>query len=61
MSESGFIGPKAKPEDLFGRFREIVSDPLNLLIERRRHAGGVFEGDAFQSQEAAKPRDDRGG
>ncbi|MHC2618751.1 hypothetical protein ACVIW2_000783 [Bradyrhizobium huanghuaihaiense] len=44
MSESGFKGPKAKPEDLFGRFREIVSDPLNLLIERVPMAGHV-EGD----------------
>ena len=44
MSEPGFTGPKAKPEDLFGRFREIVSDPLNLLIERVPMAGHV-EGD----------------
>lgn len=44
MSETGFKGPKAKPEDLFGRFREIVSDPLNLLIERVPMAGHV-EGD----------------
>ena len=39
MSEPGFKGPKAKPEDLFGRFREIVSDPFNLLIERVAMAG----------------------
>ncbi|MBW5439543.1 FkbM family methyltransferase [Bradyrhizobium canariense] len=44
MSEPGFTGPKAKPEDLFGRFREIVSDPLNLLIERVPMAG-LVEGD----------------
>ena len=44
MSYSDFKGPKAKPEDLFGRFREIVSDPLNLLIERVPMAGHV-EGD----------------
>ena len=44
MSEPDFRGPKAKPEDLFGRFREIVSDPLNLLIERVPMAG-LVEGD----------------
>src|SRR4051794_8085647 len=44
MSEPGSTGPKAKPEDLFGRFREIVSDPLNLLIERVPMAG-LVEGD----------------
>ena len=44
MSEPGFTVPKAKPEDLFGRFREIVSDPLNLLVERVPMAGHV-EGD----------------
>lgn len=30
---------KAKPNDLLGRFREIVSDPLNLLIQRVPNAG----------------------
>jgi hypothetical protein len=30
---------KAEPADYLGRFREIVSDPLNLLIERVPHAG----------------------
>lgn len=44
MSEPGVTVPKAKPEDLFGRFREIVSDPLNLLVERVPMAGHV-EGD----------------
>ncbi|QOZ69785.1 FkbM family methyltransferase [Bradyrhizobium arachidis] len=44
MSEPGFKGAKAKPEDLFGRFREIVSDPLNLLIERVPMAG-LIDGD----------------
>jgi hypothetical protein len=32
---------KARPDDLLGRFREIVSDPLNLLIERVPLAGTV--------------------
>lgn len=33
--------PKARPDDFFGRFREIVSDPLNALIERVPAAGIV--------------------
>jgi len=41
MSEPGLTLAKAKPDDLFGRFREIVSDPLNLLIERVPMAGYV--------------------
>ncbi|QLE86088.1 FkbM family methyltransferase [Shewanella sp. Scap07] len=32
---------KAKANDFYGRFREIVSDPLNLLIERCPNAGFV--------------------
>src|SRR3954466_8758789 len=44
MSEPGFTRPKAKPEDLIGRFREISSDTLNLLIERVPMAG-LVEGD----------------
>jgi len=35
---------KAVPNDYFGRFREIVSDPLNLLIERVPKAGMVENG-----------------
>jgi len=35
------IPPKAAPEDLLGRFREVISDPLNLLIERVPMAGVV--------------------
>jgi Methyltransferase FkbM domain len=37
------IPPKAVPDDLLGRFREVISDPLNLLIERVPMAG-VVEG-----------------
>jgi len=32
---------KAAPTDFLGRFREIISDPLNLLIERHPLAGVV--------------------
>jgi hypothetical protein len=35
---------KARGGDLPGRFREIVSDPLNLLIERDQRAGMVEDG-----------------
>lgn len=35
---------KANAEDFLGRFREVISDPLNLLIERVAMAG-VVEGD----------------
>ncbi len=34
---------KADAGDFFGRFREIVSDPLNLLIERTPLAGCLVE------------------
>src|SRR5258708_39497676 len=33
--------PKAEPSDYLGRFREIVSDPLNILIERDARSGLV--------------------
>ncbi|MCC5972805.1 MAG: FkbM family methyltransferase [Rubellimicrobium sp.] len=36
---------KAKPKDMAGRFREILSDPLNLLIRRVPEAGHVQEGE----------------
>ena len=35
--------PKAEADDFLGRFREIVSDPLNLLIKRHPLAGYVQE------------------
>jgi hypothetical protein len=44
MNASGFTVLKARPDDFLGRFREVVSDPLNLLIERVPMAGYV-EGD----------------
>jgi hypothetical protein len=36
---------KAEDSDFFGRFREVVSDPLNLLIERVPLAGTVERGE----------------
>ena len=36
--------PKAVSDDFAGRFREIVSDPLNLLITRHPDAGSVSHG-----------------
>jgi hypothetical protein len=35
------VPPKAAAEDFLGRFREVISDPLNLLIERVPMAGVV--------------------
>ena len=32
---------KAGPNDFLGRFREIISDPLNILIKRNSFAGMV--------------------
>jgi len=34
MSAPGAALPKAAANDFLGRFREVISDPLNLLIER---------------------------
>jgi hypothetical protein len=36
--------PKAGSSDFLGRFREVVSDPLNLLIQRDPRAGFVEDG-----------------
>ena len=35
------MSPKAHPGDFLGRWREIISDPLNLLIERHINSGLV--------------------
>lgn len=35
---------KAAADDFLGRFREIVSDPLNILINRHPQAGMIHEG-----------------
>jgi hypothetical protein len=39
--------PKAQEGDYLGRFREIISDPLNLLIERVPMAGVVQDNEVF--------------
>lgn len=39
--------PKAAELDYLGRFREVISDPLNLLIERVPWAGVVEGNDVF--------------
>lgn len=36
--------PKATSGDFIGRFREIVSDPLNILIQRHERAGLLEDG-----------------
>lgn len=36
--------PKADAADFRGRFREVIADPLNLLIERDPRAGLVVDG-----------------
>jgi hypothetical protein len=39
--------PKAQPSDFLGRFREVISDPLNLLIERVPLAGMIEANDVY--------------
>jgi len=41
------IAEKALANDFYGRFREIVADPLNLLIERDPLAGTVQNGNVI--------------
>lgn len=41
------MGKKADAGDFVGRFREIISDPLNLLIRRDPRAGFVEGGHVF--------------
>ncbi len=38
------VPPKSESEDFIGRFREIISDPINILIQRAPEAG-IVEGD----------------
>jgi hypothetical protein len=47
MSKVGTAPSKAANEDTAGRFREIISDPLNLLIERVPEAGAVEGNEVF--------------
>jgi hypothetical protein len=35
---------KADSNDFLGRFREVVSDPLNLVIQKDPRAGFIEEG-----------------
>jgi hypothetical protein len=44
VADQHLRGGKAEPEDFTGRWREIVSDPLNLLIERHPLAGFMRDG-----------------
>lgn len=37
--------PKAKADDFHGRYREIISDPLNILIKRHAFAGQKNDGE----------------
>lgn len=41
------LPPKAASSDFLGRFREVISDPLNLLIERVPLAGIVEANDVY--------------
>jgi len=38
------LAEKALPDDFLGRFREIISDPINLLIPRAPSAGMIKNG-----------------
>ena len=39
--------PKAAANDLLGRFREVISDPINLLIERVPMAGFIEDDQVY--------------
>jgi hypothetical protein len=47
MSDGLVSPPKAESGDFLGRFREVISDPLNLLIERVPKAGVVEANDVY--------------
>lgn len=38
---------KSTPDDILGRFREVISDPLNLLIHRIPLAGLVEKNEVY--------------
>ena len=44
MTQPAFPKIPPKAHDYAGRFREVISDPLNLLIERVPDAGFVEDG-----------------
>jgi Methyltransferase FkbM domain len=47
MTNQPIVPPKAQPNDLLGRFREVISDPLNVLIERVPLAGLVRDNEVY--------------
>jgi hypothetical protein len=47
MLNKPMLPPKADGSDLIGRFREVISDPLNVLIERVPLAGIVHENEVY--------------
>jgi Methyltransferase FkbM domain len=47
MSNEAMAPPKAEANDLLGRFREVVSDPINVLIERVPLAGVVHNNEVY--------------
>jgi hypothetical protein len=47
MSKVGTAPLKAADTDFVGRFREVISDPLNLLIERVPQAGTIEGNDVY--------------
>jgi len=47
MLNQSMLPPKAVADDTLGRFREVISDPLNLLIERVPLAGIVHDNEVY--------------
>src|SRR5262249_48718750 len=47
MLNQSMLPPKAVADDTLGRFREDISDPLNLLIERVPLAGIVHDNEVY--------------
>jgi hypothetical protein len=47
MLNESMAPPKAEGDDLLGRFREVVSDPINVLIERVPLAGVVHDNEVY--------------
>jgi Methyltransferase FkbM domain len=47
MLKDSMVPPKAEAADFLGRFREVISDPLNVLIERVPLAGVVHDNDVY--------------
>jgi Methyltransferase FkbM domain len=47
MLKVGTCPAKAADADIIGRFREVISDPLNVLIERVPQAGTVEGNDVY--------------